>query len=672
MLDESRLDYRPEGSMLRSAVGNNDAGYMLEEGSMLRPAVGNNGAGYMLEKTSLGPIVGNGTGGIVWERTSLGPYVVSGAEGILTQSLKPVVGDSGLSAVKKKVTFGDPHTISLEPEITVATLTSTAVGSVVTVGKADKYHEEIWLSGALKILKGEIPNASGKWLNKMTEQAKQFRGMFSESGFPIAIFTAPTQGLLLQEKALEVPAPGRRIAIVAAAHEFGHFGADKTMGRIRALGFDWLGLLQDCEVVIKACRACSRSNAHTKLWAPAQSLPVPSAIFERIQMDLLMLPLVESVPGSSGDPKPKYNYLLLFVCALSKYPVAFSITSKESTVVAKALWIVICTFGVAQTITSDNGLEFCNQVVDALVNLHGISRRLTTAYRPQANGLTERTNRTVLSVLRKLTASNPQLWPEWVDFVMLTIRTAISRSTGFTPFQLMFGRNWNPLGNFEQLAIDFDSINVQEGVIEVVESALVKRVRLMRKHLSWIEEAKVSQEAQNLATRTQADKLHIIHDERILVGSLVWKRNHTPLSKLDSRLLGPFRVSGEEGVTLLTTNYHLESLSGEIVSRSVPRDELVVLVPAVWISKRQKSMYDERELSGVSKRFANVQPGPVNFVEGEALYAVEAILESRIVKGRCELLVKWDGYESPSWVLEVDVPVEIRKKLWSLGTKYHR
>ncbi len=181
-------------------------------------------------------------------------------------------------------------------------------------------------------------------------------------------------------------------------------------------------------------------------------------------MDLLMLPLVESVAGASGDPKPKYNYLLLIVCVLSKYPVAFSLTSKESTVVAKALWSVICTFGVPQGVASDNGLEFCNQVVDSLVNMHGISRRLTTAYRPQANGLTERTNRTVLSVLRKLTAANPQLWPEWIDFVMLTLRTVISRSTGFTPFQLMFGRHWNLLGNFEQLAIDFESMNTQEGV----------------------------------------------------------------------------------------------------------------------------------------------------------------------------------------------------------------
>ena len=256
-------------------------------------------------------------------------------------------------------------------------------------------------------MKGETPNASGKWLSKMVEQAKQYRGMFTESGYPIAIFTAPIQGLLTQGKALELPAPGRRISIVAAAHEFGHFGGDKTMNRIRALGYDWLGLLQDCEVIISACRAFSRSNAHMKIWAPAQSLPVQSAIFERIQMDLLMLPLVEIVAGSSGDPKPKYNYLLLFVYALSKYPVTFSLTSKESIVVAKTLWNVVCTFGVPQGIASDNGLEFCNQVVDALVNMHGISRRLTTAYRPQANGLTEITNRTVLSVLRKLTAANP-------------------------------------------------------------------------------------------------------------------------------------------------------------------------------------------------------------------------------------------------------------------------
>ena len=143
-----------------------------------------------------------------------------------------------------------------------------------------------------------------------------------------------------------------------------------------------------------------------------------------------------------------------------------------------------------------------------------------------------------------------------------------------------------------------------------------------------------------MATRMQADKMHTVGDSRTPTGSLVWRRNHTPSSKLDSKLLGPFRVVDEESSASLTANYHLESLSGEIAARTVPRDELVVLAPAVWISKRQKSLYDERELAGVASRFANVQPGPVDFVGGEALYAVEAIFKSRIVKGRSKVLVK--------------------------------
>ena len=240
MLEESRLrstvgnngvEYMPEGSMLRSAVGNDGAGYMLEEESTLRSAVGNNGAGYMLEegstlrpavvgnkgagymleegstlrsavgndgagymreRTSLGPTVGKGAGGIVWERTSLGPNVGNGAGGILTQALKPVGGDNGAPVVqKKKVSFGDPPTITLESKVSTTTIPPTSVGPEVSVGKTDKYHEEIWLSGSLKVLKGESPNASGKWLSKITEQAKHYRGMFTDLGYPIAYFGLP-------------------------------------------------------------------------------------------------------------------------------------------------------------------------------------------------------------------------------------------------------------------------------------------------------------------------------------------------------------------------------------------------------------------------------------------------------------------------------------------------
>ena len=58
------------------------------------------------------------------------------------------------------------------------------------------------MSGALIILKGGTPNASGKWRRKMVGQATQYRGIFTETGYPIAVFTAPAQGLLAHEKAI--------------------------------------------------------------------------------------------------------------------------------------------------------------------------------------------------------------------------------------------------------------------------------------------------------------------------------------------------------------------------------------------------------------------------------------------------------------------------------------
>ncbi len=48
-------------------------------------------------------------------------------------------------------------------------------------------------------------------------------------------------------------------------------------------------------------------------------------------------------------------------------------------------------------------------------------------------------------------------------------------------------------------------------------------------------------------------------------------------------------------------------------------------------------------------------------------YAVEAILAERSTKLRKELLVKWVGYKDPSWILEADIPVEIRATLWKAG-----
>ena len=70
-----------------------------------------------------------------------------------------------------------------------------------------------------------------------------------------------------------------------------------------------------------------------------------------------------------------------------------------------------------------------------------------------------RLNKSVIAVLRKLTFNSSQRWVDWIDFVLMCIRTAVHRTSGVCPFQLMFGRVWNPLADYLQLAFDFEVVN---------------------------------------------------------------------------------------------------------------------------------------------------------------------------------------------------------------------
>lgn len=53
--------------------------------------------------------------------------------------------------------------------------------------------------------------------------------------------------------------------------------------------------------------------------------------------------------------------------------------------------------GIPAVMTTDQGREFHNAVNAQLMSVLGIDHRLTTAYHPQANGLDERYNQTLVN-----------------------------------------------------------------------------------------------------------------------------------------------------------------------------------------------------------------------------------------------------------------------------------
>ena len=69
-----------------------------------------------------------------------------------------------------------------------------------------------------------------------------------------------------------------------------------------------------------------------------------------------------------------------------------------------------------------------------------IRQLTTTPYHPACNGLVERFNGTLKSMLRNLCEEQPKQWNRYIPALLFAYRDTIHDSTGYSPFQLLYGR----------------------------------------------------------------------------------------------------------------------------------------------------------------------------------------------------------------------------------------
>ena len=84
--------------------------------------------------------------------------------------------------------------------------------------------------------------------------------------------------------------------------------------------------------------------------------------------------------------------------------------------------------GLPSVITTDQGKEFNNTLNSELMKALNIEHRLTTPYHPQANGLVERYNQTIVNSLAKFVQDDRETWDENLDAVVYSYNTAIQVS----------------------------------------------------------------------------------------------------------------------------------------------------------------------------------------------------------------------------------------------------
>ena len=140
--------------------------------------------------------------------------------------------------------------------------------------------------------------------------------------------------------------------------------------------------------------------------------------------------------------KNKGIYILYMIDLYTRYQVATIIRKKEPEEVVKAIttkWLP--TFGRVDKILSDNGGEFTGEEIREMASALDIELLTTGANSPWQNGIVERNHMTTDSIINAVQRDYPKMTLEVALAWAITAVNAMSSVRGFSPYQLVFGKN---------------------------------------------------------------------------------------------------------------------------------------------------------------------------------------------------------------------------------------
>jgi hypothetical protein len=86
--------------------------------------------------------------------------------------------------------------------------------------------------------------------------------------------------------------------------------------------------------------------------------------------------------------------------------------------------------------------------MDFFITGLGIEHITTSAYNPSTNGITERSNQTIIEMLIIMCETNPFDWDLFLPFVCIAFNTKIHTSTKYSPFELTFAHACNQFADY--------------------------------------------------------------------------------------------------------------------------------------------------------------------------------------------------------------------------------
>ena len=109
---------------------------------------------------------------------------------------------------------------------------------------------------------------------------------------------------------------------------------------------------------------------------------------------------------------------------------------------ASRFWqVVYPDWGLPNAIISDRDTKFVSEFWKSLFQKSGTKILTSTAYHPQTDGQSERSNQTIEIALRYYVSERQDNWADCIDIVQAAIMTSVSATTTKTPSELIYGCN---------------------------------------------------------------------------------------------------------------------------------------------------------------------------------------------------------------------------------------
>ena len=217
--------------------------------------------------------------------------------------------------------------------------------------------------------------------------------------------------------------------IVHKTHtQLGHVGSAKLYAVIREL-FWHPAIEKICRDVCVCCVHCQLYKVHRIHIQPPTIKIQAKYPFELMSVDLMLL------------PKSKRNNVAVMVAidSYSKWLTAVPLKNKTSQVVSSAFrYNILPNLPIIPTkILSDNGSEFKSEEFNNLLKEFNINHVYSTPYKPSSNGLVERSNRTIIQLLKGLISDSNTDWDIELHKVLITYNNTVHSQTKASPSNIL-------------------------------------------------------------------------------------------------------------------------------------------------------------------------------------------------------------------------------------------